>query len=400
MSAYTKTHSIAGKTVFVRVDFNVPLSKDGKRTITDDTRIVKALPTINLLTQQGAKVVLVTHLGKPKGPDPKLTLDPVAARLSELVGKKVTKVDEVVGESVKKAVGAMKNGDIVLLENVRFNPGETKNKPEFVKQLVDCIHPDIYVNDAFGTAHRAHASTVGVTAYTKVNLSGLLMDKELKFLYGAIDNPKRPLAAIVGGAKVSTKLPVLESLIDKCDKLLVGGGMMFTFYKAMGKNIGKSIVENDQLDLALKLMDKAKTKGIEFMLPVDTVVTDSLDKQAVIKTVDVDHIPSDCLGADIGPKTIAAFQKTLEDANTIVWNGPMGIFEQKNFAAGTMAIAKTLAERSDKGAITIVGGGDSVSAINKSGVANKITHISTGGGASLEVLEGKILPGVAALTDA
>jgi phosphoglycerate kinase len=342
----------------------------------------------------------VTHLGKPKGPDPKLTLDPVAARLSELVGKKVTKVDEVVGESVKKAVGAMKNGDIVLLENVRFNPGETKNKPEFVKQLVDCIHPDIYVNDAFGTAHRAHASTVGVTAYTKVNLSGLLMDKELKFLYGAIDNPKRPLAAIVGGAKVSTKLPVLESLIDKCDKLLVGGGMMFTFYKAMGKNIGKSIVENDQLDLALKLMDKAKTKGIEFMLPVDTVVTDSLDKQAVIKTVDVDHIPSDCLGADIGPKTIAAFQKTLEDANTIVWNGPMGIFEQKNFAAGTMAIAKTLAERSDKGAITIVGGGDSVSAINKSGVANKITHISTGGGASLEVLEGKILPGVAALTDA
>lgn len=269
-----------------------------------------------------------------------------------------------------------------------------------MKQLVDCIHPDIYVNDAFGTAHRAHASTVGVTAYTKVNLSGLLMDKELKFLYGAIDNPKRPLAAIVGGAKVSTKLPVLESLIDKCDKLLVGGGMMFTFYKAMGKNIGKSIVENDQLDLALKLMDKAKTKGIEFMLPVDTVVTDSLDKQAVIKTVDVDHIPSDCLGADIGPKTIAAFQKTLEDANTIVWNGPMGIFEQKNFAAGTMAIAKTLAERSDKGAITIVGGGDSVSAINKSGVANKITHISTGGGASLEVLEGKILPGVAALTDA
>ena len=342
----------------------------------------------------------MTHLGKPKGPDPKLTLDPVAARLSELVGKKVTKVDEVVGESVKKAVGAMKNGDIVLLENVRFNPGETKNKLEFVKQLVDCIHPDIYVNDAFGTAHRAHASTVGVTAYTKVNLSGLLMDKELKFLYGAIDNPKRPLAAIVGGAKVSTKLPVLESLIDKCDKLLVGGGMMFTFYKAMGKNIGKSIVENDQLDLALKLMDKAKTKGIEFMLPVDTVVTDSLDKQAVIKTVDVDHIPSDCLGADIGPKTIAAFQKTLEDANTIVWNGPMGIFEQKNFAAGTMAIAKTLAERSDKGAITIVGGGDSVSAINKSGVANKITHISTGGGASLEVLEGKILPGVAALTDA
>ena len=294
----------------------------------------------------------------------------------------------------------LKPGDIVLLENVRFNPGETKNKPEFVKQLVDCIHPDIYVNDAFGTAHRAHASTVGVTAYTKVNLSGLLMDKELKFLYGAIDNPKRPLAAIVGGAKVSTKLPVLESLIDKCDKLLVGGGMMFTFYKAMGKNIGKSIVENDQLDLALKLMDKAKTKGIEFMLPVDTVVTDSLDKQAVIKTVDVDHIPSDCLGADIGPKTIAAFQKTLEDANTIVWNGPMGIFEQKNFAAGTMAIAKTLAERSDKGAITIVGGGDSVSAINKSGVANKITHISTGGGASLEVLEGKILPGVAALTDA
>ena len=324
----------------------------------------------------------------------------MAARLSELVGKKVVKVDEVVGDSVKSAVSNMKNGDIVLLENVRFNPGETKNKPEFVQQLVDCIHPDIYVNDAFGTAHRAHASTVGVTAHTSVNLSGLLMDKELQFLYGAIDNPKRPLAAIVGGAKVSTKLPMLESLIDKCDKLLVGGGMMFTFYKAMGKNIGNSIVENDQLDLALKLMDKAKAKGIQFMLPVDTVITDSLDKQSVIKTVDVNAIPDGFLGADVGPKTIKMFQDCLQDANTIVWNGPMGIFEQKNFAAGTMAIAKTLAERSDKGAITIVGGGDSVSAINKSGVADKITHISTGGGASLEVLEGKILPGVAALTDA
>ena len=324
----------------------------------------------------------------------------MATRHSELVGKKVTKVDEVVGDSVKAAVKGMKNGDIVMLENVRFNPGETKNKPEFVKELVDCIHPDIYVNDAFGTAHRAHASTVGVTAYTKVNLAGLLLDKELKFLYGAIDNPTRPLVAIVGGAKVATKLPVLESLIDKCDKVLVGGGMMFTFYKAMGKTIGNSIVENDQLELAMKLVDKAKNKGIDFLLPVDTVVTDSLEKQSVIKTVDIDHIPEGFLGADVGPKTIKLFQDCLKDANTIVWNGPMGIFEEKAFSVGTMAIAKTLAERSDAGAITIVGGGDSVSAINKSGVADKITHISTGGGASLEVLEGKILPGVAALTDA
>ena len=310
------------------------------------------------------------------------------------------KVNEVVGDSVKNAVSQMKNGDIVMLENVRFNAGEKKNTPEFIQQLIDCIHPDVYVNDAFGTAHRAHASTVGVTSKIPVCLAGFLLEQELKFLYGAIDNPKRPLAAIVGGAKVSTKLPVLESLIDKCDKVLVGGGMMYTFYKAMGKSIGKSIVENDQLDLALKLVDKAKNKGIDFILPVDTVVTDSLDKQSLIQTVDINAIPENTLGVDIGPKTIQLFQQSLANANTIVWNGPMGIFEQKNFAVGTMAIAKTLAERSDAGAITIVGGGGSVSAINKSGVANKITHISTGGGASLEVLEGKILPGVAALTDA
>ena len=309
-------------------------------------------------------------------------------------------MDEVVGDSVKNAVSNMKNGDVVMLENVRFDAGEKKNKPEFIEKLIDCIHPDIYVNDAFGTAHRAHASTAGIASHVPVCMSGFLLEQELKFLYGAIDQPKRPLAAIVGGAKVSTKLPVLESLIDKCDKVLVGGGMMYTFYKAMGKSIGKSIVENDQLELALKLVEKAKKKGIDFILPVDTVVTDNLDTQSLIKTVDIDSIPENTLGVDIGPKTIALFQQSLANANTIVWNGPMGIFEQKNFAVGTMAIAKTLAERSDAGAITIVGGGDSVSAINKSGVAGKISHISTGGGASLEVLEGKILPGVAALTDA
>lgn len=324
----------------------------------------------------------------------------MAARLSELVGKRVVKLNEVVGDSVKTAVSNMKNGDIVMLENVRFDAGEKKNKPEFIEKLIDCIHPDIYVNDAFGTAHRAHASTVGVTSHIPVCMAGFLLEQELKFLYGAIDQPKRPLAAIVGGAKVSTKLPVLESLIDKCDKVLVGGGMMYTFYKAMGKSIGKSIVENDQLELALKLVEKAKSKGIDFILPVDTVVTDNLETQKLIQTVDIDSIPENTLGVDIGPKTISLFQQSLANANTIVWNGPMGIFEQKNFAVGTMAIAKTLAERSDAGAITIVGGGDSVSAINKSGVAGKISHISTGGGASLEVLEGKILPGVAALTDA
>ena len=388
--------NVAGKRVLCRCDFNVPM-KNG--VITSDKRIVAALPTIRYLTSHGAKVILCSHMGKPKGEwKPELSLKPVAARLSELLGQKVEMAADVVGDDAKQKAAALKDGEILLLENTRYMKGETKNDPELSKELASLA--DIFVNDAFGTAHRAHASTVGVTAFTKVNLAGLLLDKELKFLYGAIDQPKRPLAAIVGGAKVSTKLPVLESLIDKCDKVLVGGGMMFTFYKAMGKSIGKSIVENDQLDLAMKLVDKAKAKGIDFLLPVDTVVTDSLDKQSQIKTVDVDHIPDGFLGADVGPKTIKLFQDCLKDANTIVWNGPMGIFEQKAFSVGTMAIAKTLAERSDAGAITIVGGGDSVSAINKSGVADKITHISTGGGASLEVLEGKILPGVAALTDA
>ncbi|KAK8805726.1 hypothetical protein WA158_002382 [Blastocystis sp. Blastoise] len=399
---YLKTHDIKGKRVFVRSDLNVPLSKDGKKTITDDTRIVEALPTLRLLTEHGAKVVLCTHLGKPKkGPDAALTLDPVAARLSALLNKNVIKTSEVTGPNVAAQVNSMKNGDIVLLENVRFDAGETKNKPEFVQALCDCVKPELYVNDAFGTAHRAHASTAGIASKVPVAMSGILLEKELKYLYGAIDEPKRPLAAIVGGAKVSTKLPVLESLMNKCETILVGGGMIFTFYKALGLNIGSSLVEEDLVTKAGEIVKLAKSKGVEFILPTDVVIANKFAADAESKTVDIHAIPDGWMGLDIGANSVDAFKAAINKSNTIVWNGPMGVFEFPKFAKGTVAIAEAIAERTEKaGAISIIGGGDSVSAVKKAGVAKKISHISTGGGASLEVLEGKLLPGVAALTDA
>ncbi|KAK8805418.1 hypothetical protein WA158_002074 [Blastocystis sp. Blastoise] len=398
---YVKNHDIKGKVVFVRCDFNVPLSKDGKKTITDDTRIVAALPTIKILIEAGAKTVLCSHLGKPKGPDAALTLDPVAARLSEYLKQTVIKTNEVVGEEVAKTVGNMKDGDVILLENVRFEAGETKNTPEFIDKLYESIKPDLYVNDAFGTAHRAHASTVGLTTKVPVAISGMLVQKELKYLYGAIDEPKRPLTAIVGGAKVSSKLPVLESLIEKCQTIIIGGGMIFTFYKAQGIAVGSSLVEDDLLEMAKAVMAKAESKGVKFLLPVDVVVADKFSADAESKTVDIHAIPEGWMGLDIGPKSIQLFEEAINESNTIVWNGPMGVFEFPKFAEGTFAIAKCLADRTEKaGAITVIGGGDSVSAIHQAGVEEHISHISTGGGASLEVLEGKLLPGVAALTDA
>jgi phosphoglycerate kinase len=358
---------LSGKRVLVRVDFNVPLNDAG--AITDDTRIRAALPTINDLVGKGAKVVLSAHFGRPKGQvNDAMRLTPVAARLSELLGKTVTKTDSCIGPDAEAKVGAMANGDVVLLENVRFFAEEEKNDAGFAEKLAALA--DVYVNDAFGAAHRAHASTEGVTKFLKPSVAGFLMEKELQYLQGAVDEPKRPLAAIVGGSKVSSKIGVLEALIDKCDKVLIGGGMIFTFYKARGLAVGKSLVEEDKLELAKELEAKAKAKGVELLLPTDVVLADNV------------------------------FQAALADCKTVIWNGPMGVFEFDKFAAGTNAIATTLAEIGGKGCCTIIGGGDSVAAVEKAGLAEKMSHISTGGGASLELLEGKVLPGVAALDNA
>lgn len=378
---------------------NVPLAKDGSRKITDDTRIRAAIPTLKLLSEAGARVVVCTHLGKPKKVDDKLRLDPVANRLSELFGKKVYYVPEVTGPVVKKQAGQLKDGDLMLLENVRFNPGETKNKPEFAKSLVESTGATYYVNDAFGTAHRAHASTAGVAKLCKRAAAGMLMEKELAFLYGAIDDPKRPLVVVVGGAKVSTKIPVMKSLIQKANKLLIGGAMMFTFYKAMGKEVGKSLVEPAQMEFTQQLVKDAKAKGVELVLPVDVVCADEMSAKSAHEVCAWDHMPAGKLGLDIGPKTEELFASKLGEAKTIVWNGPMGVFEYAPFAKGTLSIAQTVAKCTENGAISIVGGGDSVSALKKTGLSGKISHVSTGGGASLEVMEGKLLPGVAALND-
>ena len=393
---------LGGKRVLVRVDFNVPLDDAG--AITDDTRIRAALPTIQDLSSKGAKVILVSHFGRPEGKTlaervkDKLRLTPVATRLSELLGKSVTKPSDCIGAEVETAIKALNNGDVLLLENVRFHPGEEKNDPEFAKQLA--ANADLYVNDAFGTAHRAHASTEGVTHYLSPAVAGYLIEKELQFLQGAIEKPKRPLVAIVGGSKVSSKIGVIESLLEKCDKLILGGGMIFTFYKAQGLSVGKSLVEEDKLTLATELMAKAKAKGVEFLLPTDVVVADKFDKDADAKTVSVNVIPDGWMGLDIGPDSVKAFQAALEGCGTVIWNGPMGVFEFDKFAVGTEAIARSLADLTAKGTITIIGGGDSVAAVEKVGVAEKMSHISTGGGASLELLEGRVLPGIAALNDA
>ena len=386
---------LTGKRVLVRADFNVPVDDAGN--ITDDTRIRAALPTIKDLTSKGAKVILCSHFGRPKGVDEKLRLTPVTKRLSELLRQDVIKCNDCIGDEVASQIAAMANGQVALLENVRFYPEEEQNDPEFAKKLA--ANADLYVNDAFGTAHRAHASTEGVTRYLSPSVAGYLIEKELEYLQNAIEKPQAPLAAIVGGSKVSSKIGVIETLLDKCDKLFLGGGMIFTFYKARGLNVGKSLVEEDKLELARALEAKAKAKGVELLLPTDVVVADSFSPDANSQIVDINQIPDGWMGLDIGPDSLKVFQAALADCKTVIWNGPMGVFEFAKFAAGTEGIAHTLAEISKTGAITIIGGGDSVAAVEKVGLADQMSHISTGGGASLELLEGKILPGIAALDD-
>ncbi|CAG0948268.1 phosphoglycerate kinase [Anaerolineae bacterium] len=380
--------ALKNKRALVRVDFNVPL--DDKGQVTDDTRIVASLPTIQYLVEQGAKVILCSHLGRPKGKDQKFSLRPVAARLQQLLGKPVTFVGDCIGQPVERVVEGMNAGEVVLLENVRFYPEEEKNDPEFAKKLAAL--GDVYVNDAFGSAHRAHASTEGVTRILP-GVAGFLMEKELNYLGAALANPARPFVAILGGAKVSDKIKVIENLLPKVDSLLIGGGMANTFLAARGFNIGKSLVEADKIEMAKALMDKG---GVKIVLPVDAIVADKFDANAQNQVVAADAVPGDWLILDIGPKTVDAFAKIIAGAKTVVWNGPMGVFEMPRFAEGTFAVAKCLAL---SGATTIIGGGDSASAVEHAGLADKMTHISTGGGASLEFLEGRVLPGVAALQD-
>ncbi len=387
---------LRSKRVLVRVDFNVPLNDDG--AITDDTRIRAALPTINHLIRNEAKVILAAHFGRPKGKvNESMRLTPVATRLGELLGQNVEKTDSCIGPEAEAKVNDLNQGQVLLLENVRFFAEEEKNDPEFAKSLSALA--DVYVNDAFGAAHRAHASTEGVAKFLNPSVAGYLMEKELQYLQGAIDEPKRPLAAIVGGSKVSSKIGVLESLIDKCDKVLIGGGMIFTFYKARGLSVGKSLVEEDKLELAKALEEKAKLKGVELLLPTDVVLADNFAPDANSQISTINAIPDGWMGLDIGPESIKIFQNSLKDCLTVIWNGPMGVFEFDNFAAGTNAIASTLSDLSSKGCCTIIGGGDSVAAVEKAGLAEKMSHISTGGGASLELLEGKTLPGVSALDE-
>ncbi len=354
---------VSGKRALVRVDFNVPV--DEKGNITDDTRIRAALPTIQDLTKKGAKVILVSHFGRPKGVDEKLRLTHVAKRLSELLGQPVVKTDDSIGDEVTAKVAALQNGQVLLLENVRFYPEEEKNDPEFAKKLAS--NADFYVNDAFGTAHRAHASTEGVTHYLKPSVAGYLIEKELQYLQNAIENPQRPLVAIIGGSKVSSKIGVIETLLEKCDKLIIGGGMIFTFYKARGLNVGKSLVENDKLELAKSLEAKAKERGVALLLPTDVIAADKFSPDADAVTVSIDNIPEDRLGLDIGHESVKLFQAALADTKTVIWNGPMGVFEFEKFAKGTEAIAHTLAEIGKTGTTTIIGGGDSVAAVEQGG---------------------------------
>lgn len=389
---------VKGLRVLVRCDFNVPL-KDGK--ITDENRLVAALPTIKKLIQDGGKVILCSHLGKPKGePKPELSLAPVAVRLSELLGQEVKFAadPEVVGPNAKAAVAAMKDGDVVLLENTRYRAEETKNGEAFSKDLASLC--DVFVDDAFGTAHRAHCSNVGVTQFVKTSVVGYLMEKEIDFLGKAVENPVRPFVAILGGAKVADKLNVIANLLEKCDTLVIGGGMAYTFLKAQGKEIGKSLVDDSKLDYCKEMIEKAKSLGKELLLPVDTAIVSEfpnpIDAPVEVEYVSVDSIPTDKLGVDIGPETCRLYSEAVKNAKTVVWNGPMGIFENPTLAKGTIAVAEALAETD---ATTVIGGGDSAAAVNQLGFGDKMTHISTGGGASLEFLEGKELPGVAAAND-
>ena len=390
--------NVKGQKVLVRCDFNVPL-KNG--VITDENRIIAALPTIKKLIADGGRVILCSHLGKPKGePKPELSLAPVAKRLSELLGKEVVFAadDNVVGENAKAAVAKMQDGDVVLLQNTRYRAEETKNGEEFSKELGSLA--DIFVNDAFGTAHRAHCSTVGVVSYVKEAVAGYLIGKELKYLGDAVENPVRPFVTILGGAKVADKLSVIENLLNKADTLIIGGGMAYTFLAAKGYGVGKSLLDTEKIDYCRDMLKKADGKGVKILLPVDCNIADHfpdpIDAPIEVKTVDADKIPADYEGLDIGPKTSELFANEVKNAKTVVWNGPMGVFENPTLAAGTIAVAKSLAETD---AVTIIGGGDSAAAVNTLGYGDKMTHISTGGGASLEFLEGKELPGIAALND-
>ena len=388
---------LKNKRVLVRVDFNVPL--DENLNVTNDIRIVESLPTIKKIIEDGGIAILMSHLGRPKGErKPEFSLKPAAERLSKLLGKEVKLAPDCIGNETEQMVNEMKSGDVVLLENVRFHKQEEKNDPQFAEQLAK--FGDVYINDAFGSAHRAHASTEGVTKYIKTCAAGYLMKKELDYLGSALANPKRPYCAILGGAKISGKIDVINNLLDKVDILIVGGGMAFTFFKAQGKEIGKSLLEEEKLDLAKELLQKVQSAKLKFLLPVDIVTADEFKNDSPSLTVDVDNIPADKMGLDIGPKSIKLFSDELMNSKTIVWNGPMGVFEMDNFAKGTFAIAKTLADATEKGSVTIIGGGDSAAAITDAGLEKKVSHVSTGGGASLEFLEGKILPGVAALNDA
>ena len=382
---------VAGKKVLVRCDFNVKMENG---VITSDKRIVASLPTIKYLIENGAKVILCSHLGRPKGEVvPEFSLAPVAARLSELLGQEVKMAKDVVGESAKSLAADLKDGEVLLLENVRYEKGETKNDPELSKKFADLA--ELYVNDAFGSAHRAHSSTAGVAEHLPA-ACGYLIQKEIEFIGGALENPKRPLVAILGGAKVSDKIGVITNLIDKCDTLIIGGGMAYTFMKALGHNIGTSLLEADKIELAAEMMKKAEEKGVKFLIPVDNKVGKEYAADTEAMIVNSDDIPDGWMGLDIGPKTQEIFADAVKDAGTVIWNGPMGVSEWANFASGTIAVATAIAESN---AISIIGGGDSAAAIQKLGFADKMSHISTGGGASLEYLEGKVLPGIAALND-
>jgi phosphoglycerate kinase len=386
---------LSGKRVLVRVDFNVPLT-DGQ--VANDKRIVASLPTINKIIESGGAAILMSHLGRPKGKVvPEMSLNPVAGRLSELIEKPVQFADDCIGEDAYKMSADLKSGEILLLENLRYYKEETDNDDPFAEKLSK--HGEIYVNDAFGTAHRAHASTAGVTRYFSHCGAGYLMVKEIEYLGNALANPVKPFAAILGGAKISGKIDVINSLMDKVDKILIGGGMAFTFYKAQSLEIGKSLLEVDKIDLAKEILSKAESKGLKLVLPTDVNCAAEFKDGIDSEIYDADKIPADMMGLDVGPKTIEMFKNELSDCMTVVWNGPMGVFEFEKFAVGTIEVAKLLADLTSSGAVTIIGGGDSASAVVKAGVADKLSHISTGGGASLEFLEGKTLPGLAALTD-
>ena len=380
----------------MRVDFNVPL--DDHKKITDDKRIFESLPSIKKVIADGGRLILMSHLGRPKGKvNPDFSLAPVAAKLAELLGSPVTMAKECIGAEVTEQVLAMKDGDVMLLENLRFHPEEEANDPDFSKKLAEL--GEVYVNDAFGTAHRAHASTEGITHFITTAVAGYLIEKELLYLGKALQEPERPFVAILGGSKISGKIDVLENLFKKVDTVLIGGAMVFTFFKAQGYNIGKSLVEESKVELALKILEEAKNKGIKLLLPTDVILTAEISADASSYAASIASIPDTMIGVDIGPITTETYRNEILSARTVLWNGPMGVFEIDNFATGTMAVAKALTEATAKGATTIVGGGDSAAAIAKAGLAHEITHISTGGGASLEFLEGKELPGIAALND-